>query len=248
MKRILPLAAALILAACNGSPDVVFTGPDDTQAASESGERVASSASSTAAVSKPVAAANTSQPRSVKIEVPFVPQAPFANWDDLHQEACEEMSLILVKAYLEKNTITFEQAEAELQDLVAWQTATGYPYDITAEEIARIAKDKYGLNAKATYDITVDDIKREIAKGNPVIVPAAGQMLGNPYFSGDGPPYHMLVVTGYDDDEFITNDVGTKRGKDYRYDQDVFFEAIHDWTGSKETIEQGKRAMVVVTK
>jgi hypothetical protein len=71
-------------------------------------------------------------------------------------------------------------------------------------------------------------------------------MLGNPYFSGDGPPYHMLVLTGYKRGKFITNDPGTRRGEGYMYKEDVIMNAIHDWAGSKETIRDGEKAMMVV--
>jgi hypothetical protein len=95
--------------------------------------------------------------------------------------------------------------------------------------------------------VTTESIKEELAKGNPIIIPAAGRRLLNPYFSGEGPWYHMLVVKGYDRNEFITNDPGTKRGDGYKYKYDVLVNAIHDWTGVKEEIEGGQRKMMVVT-
>jgi hypothetical protein len=39
------------------------------------------------------------QPPSLLINVPFSPQAPFAVWNPLHEEACEEMALIMVHHY-----------------------------------------------------------------------------------------------------------------------------------------------------
>jgi hypothetical protein len=191
---------------------------------------------------------SSSLPRSVQIDVPFVPQAPFALWDDLHQEACEEMSFLLTKHYLDGTPVTPELAERELQEMVRWMTQNGYAYDVTVEQLAGVIEEHYGMKAAVTYDIEIDDIKHELARGNPVILPLAGQRIGNPYFSGEGPPYHMLVVTGYDNDEFVTNDVGTKRGEGFRYPQHVLFDAIHDWTGDKETIDEGRKAMLVVTR
>ena len=232
------VSLALLLAACTQGPDIVFEKPPEQTEAVQT-----SSTSSSEYSSSPVL-----ESRSVLIKLPFVPQAPFANWDALHQEACEEMSLILVRHYLEGTNVTAQQAEQELQEVVSWMDDIGLPYDVTMEELARVAEEKYGLKARVRTDVTIESIKAELAAGNPVILPLAGQMLGNPYYSGDGPPYHVFVVVGYDNDEFITHDVGTKRGANYRYDQEVVFNAIHDWTGSKETIEQGKKAMLVVTK
>jgi len=72
-------------------------------------------------------------------------------------------------------------------------------------------------------------------------------MLGNPYFSGEGPWYHMLVITWYDHRGFITNDPGTKRGEGYHYDEATLINAIHDWTGVKENIAQGGKSMLIIT-
>ena len=238
MRNSLAITVTLsaLLVGCTAAPDVVFTAPQDTAPAPQ--EEIADDHDDLAEESL--------VPESVQIRMTFVPQAPFANWDEAHGEACEEMSLILVHHYLKGTPLSFEQAEQELQALLKWETENGYDIDVTAEEVAQIARDYYGHEAKAVSNITIDDIKKEVAQGNPVIVPAAGRKLGNPYFSGAGPWYHMLVVTGFDNDEFVTHDVGTKRGENYRYDQHVFFDAIHDWTGVKEEIEKGPKAMVVV--
>jgi hypothetical protein len=236
------LSAFLI--GCSQTPDIVFTQPDDVSAAS-----LEQTASVTSAESE-ISSAETETPTrdSVLIKVPFVAQAPFANWDALHQEACEEMSMLLVKHYLEGTSVGPELAEKELQDTVSWMDDVGLPYDVTMEELGRTAEELWKLNARVEENVTIESIKEELSKGNPVILPFAGQQLGNPYFSGDGPPYHVLVVIGFDGKNFITNDVGTKRGASYKYDQDVLFSAIHDWTGSKETIEQGPKKMLVLSK
>lgn len=193
-------------------------------------------------------------PDKIDLDVPFSSQAPFAVWDELHEETCEEMSLIMAMHYVKgmRGNLSPSAAEDELQSLVAWETAQGYGYDVTIAELADIARAHYGLNARVRDDVSEDSIKEELATGHPVIVPAAGRMLGNPYFSGEGPWYHMLVITGYRSDLFgrtifITNDPGTKRGDGYEYKADVVLNAIHDWTGVKEEIAQGKKTMLIVT-
>lgn len=239
-------------------PDVVFP-LGNTSSSLSSTERssaqtsvtsVTSATSSTITAASSIPAANTNEdlPASVRIDVPFASQAPLQNWDALHQEACEEASLILVKYFLEGKTITPQTMEDEIQKLVAWETANGYKIDVDTEELLTIAKELYGLNGRIVTDVSVESLKRELAAGNPVIIPAAGQTLGNPYFSGDGPPYHMLVVVGYDSKNFITNDVGTRRGEGYKYDYDTLINAIHDWNGSTDTILSGPKRMLVITK
>jgi Peptidase_C39 like family len=243
--------AVLLLSGCNPEPVVVDPTPTASSSssalptASSSGEGgISTSSSSVAAASS--SAAPVAQPASKLLDVVFSVQAPFANWDALHQEACEEISLIMVHHFLTGTPLSKEDAEKEIQEMVAWQTENGYGEDVTAAEIGAIAKSLYGHNFRLLTNVTAQSLRQEIAKGNPVIIPAAGQMLGNPYFSGDGPPYHMLVVTGYTGDTFIVNDPGTKRGEDYKYSADVLIDAIHDWTGSKDTITSGAKTAVVI--
>lgn len=187
-------------------------------------------------------------PRSVLIEVPFTSQAPDANWDPPYNEACEEASLIMVQRYLAGEELTTEEADQEILNLTTWIAYQNLPIDVTIQQLAKVAEEYYSLQTKILTKPTVEDIKAEVAQGNPVILPLAGQRIGNPYFSGDGPPYHMLVVIGYNSTQFITNDPGTKRGQQYRYKYDTIMNAIHNWNGSPETIETGEPVALVVTK
>ncbi len=188
-------------------------------------------------------------PARVFIEVPFASQAPLGDWGMPYQEACEEASLILVHHFLEQMPLTREVMDAEIKRMVAYEMEElGSDADIGAEETAVVAEKFYGYRATVTYDPGIDDIRRELAFGNPVIVPLAGRDIGNPYYSGEGPWYHMLVIIGYDTKYFITNDVGTRRGASYKYRQQVLYDAIHDWTGVKEDILNGRKAMIVLTK
>lgn len=244
------LACGLLLSACSNQTYQVTFPLSHESSSSASDQSSAGIAYSSAATSQTHTAASSasSLPASVKIDVPFESQAPLQNWDALHEEACEEASLILVQRYLTGQMISPQQMDDEIHKLVNWETANGYAQDVTVSQLKDIAHGIYGLHGTIITDITADSIKRQIASGNPVIIPAAGQMLGNPYFTGQGPPYHMLVVIGYDDTSFITNDVGTRRGANYRYSYSTLLNAVHDWTGSNATIESGRRAMLVLKK
>lgn len=190
----------------------------------------------------------TPPPGSAQIDVSFASQAPLGNWDDPYQEACEEASLILVHHYLSGEPLTPEIMDKEILDIVAWMTDHGYGQDVTMAQLAEVAREYYGYDARVVMEVSADAIKQEVGSGNPVILPLAGRELGNPYYSGEGPWYHALVVTGYTGSKFVTNDVGTKRGEGYAYSYDVLVDAIHDWTGVKEEIGGGPKAMLVVTK
>lgn len=183
---------------------------------------------------------------SLLIDVPFAPQSPFAVWDKLHEEACEEMSLIMVHHFLEGTKLSMADAETEVQAMIAWERDHDYADDVSSSQLGDIAKSLYMYHVRVLTNVTADTLRTELALGNPIIIPAFGRALKNPYFSGAGPFYHMLVVTGYSGDGFITNDPGTKQGAQYWYSSKVLMNALHDWTGVKEEIATGLKTAVVV--
>lgn len=200
---------------------------------------------------------------NVNFEVPFTSQAPFSVWDDLHNEACEEAALVMAKYWLSEEKLTKEKAEKEILDSIAWQNENwGGHYDLPAEKIVELGKEYFKIEKiDIIYQPTLEDIKEEISKGNLVIVPTAGRLLKNPYYRQPGPIYHLLVVRGYDDKLIITNDPGTKRGENFKYTYQNFFDSIHDWPygppdyGQKllkddkaKAILNGQKAMIVVEK
>ncbi len=184
------------------------------------------------------------------LAVPFTPQAPHADWGLPYQEACEEASLMMANAYLTNaGAFTPDEADRQILALVAWEKQRfGYYEDTTAEEVATMAREYYKFpRSKAVKISSIEDVKNEIRKGLPVLLPAAGRELRNPYFSGAGPLYHMLVAKGFTNDgKIITNDPGTRRGADYLYDPAVLWNAIHDWNGGD--VAHGAKVMVVVEK
>lgn len=189
-------------------------------------------------------------PVKVNLPVPFLCQAPYADWSQPWQDACEEAAIIMAMHYVKSEPLDREPGKYEILGLVKFQEKKyGGHHDLTAKRTAKLIRDYYQYNEmEVRYKFDVEDIKAELAKGKVVIAPMAGRLLGNPYYRRPGPAYHYMVFKGYDDraGEFITNDSGTRRGRDYRYKYNVAYNAIHDWTGSKETIAQGKKAMIVV--
>lgn len=177
---------------------------------------------------------------------PFQSQAPFANWDKLHDEACEEAAVILVQYWQKGKSLSAETMDDEILKMVDWEINNwGLHKDLTIKETAEMAKEFYGLNLTPKYGITIDDIKKQIAQDNPVIIPTAGRLLGNPYFRSPGPVYHMLVVIGYEGNNIVVQDIGTRRGDHYKYNKEVLYNAIHDWNGTEESINNGRKAMLV---
>ncbi|MBM2820892.1 MAG: hypothetical protein HW405_652 [Candidatus Berkelbacteria bacterium] len=177
---------------------------------------------------------------------PFQSQAPLGNWDALHEESCEEASLILVKYWKDGKSLSADQMENEIQKMIAWENDNGFPQDLTVAQLGQVAQKYYEMSKpRVEYDITISDIKKAIAQNHPVIIPAAGRLLGNPYFTAPGPIYHMIVAIGYQGNTIIVQDVGTRRGNNYNYNQKILLNAIHDWSGNKENIATGKKAILI---
>ena len=154
-------------------------------------------------------------------------------------------------AWARGEALTPARAQEEILKLIDFeQYHFGYHEDAAIRETAKLITRHYRYaGASVLYDIGRDDIRRALADDNIVIVPVAGAALRNPYYAVP-PPYHMLVVIGYDDSaqEFITNDPGTRNGESIHYTYDTLEQAIHDWTGSDATIFTGRKGMIVVGK
>jgi hypothetical protein len=191
-------------------------------------------------------------PPKTELNVPFLCQAPFGNWEQPWQDACEEAAIIMAMHYAHNQPLTKKSGKQEILKLIAFQRQNyGGHDDLTAEKATQLIKDYYQVpNVTLLSSFEVEDIKKILAKGNLVIAPAAGRQLKNPYFHQPGPPYHYLVFKGYDDtkQQFITNDPGTRRGEGLRYPYKTAYAAIHDWTGSRKTISQGRKVIMVINR
>ena len=192
-------------------------------------------------------------PKKIDWKVPFMVQSPFAKWDKLHEEACEEASLIMLKYYNIDKKLDKQTAENEIQNIVKYQIKKyGDFYDTDMQITKEIGEKYFGLsNLRIIEDFEIVDLKKELVQGNIILIPIAGQELKNPYFSGAGPLYHNLVIVGYDDEKnvFITNDPGTKRGEKYKYKQELLYNAIHDFSGDLTRMSKGaKKAIVLVAE
>ena len=191
----------------------------------------------------------------ILIDVPFTPQAPFSEWSNPKlSNGCEEASALMAMSWVKGMTLTPELARQEILAISDYELANyGVYLDTSAQDaVDRIFKGYYGYNkVELSYDISIEDIKNELRKGNLVITPMNGQELHNPYYTQPGPLRHMLVIIGYDPNtkEFITNDPGTRQGKQYRYSEQVLFDAIRDYsTGNDLPLPPKRTAMIVVKR
>ncbi len=192
------------------------------------------SASSPAATvsQSPTATPSANPLSSVLLPVPFTVQAPDADWSEPWKEGCEEAALLMVDAYLKGNhadRLPADVMKTEIARMVDWQqNRFGSHRDLGVAEMAIIAKEYLGRTPEINAAASLEDIKNELRAGNPVIVPAAGQLLENPYFKQPGPPYHVFVLTGFTGKEMIANENGTRRGYQYHYPEAILKAALHD--------------------
>lgn len=186
----------------------------------------------------------------VVLSVPFTVQAPDADWSEPWDEGCEEAALLMVDAYLKgdrSEKLPEQKTKEQIKQMVTWEERRfGGHYDLGVADIAVIAKEYLGYQKiRVETNGTFGALRDELRAGHPVILPAAGQLLKNPYFKQPGPPYHVFVLTGFDGNEFIANENGTRRGADYRYSQQTLEAAWHDYQKDQPS-EAGPRSYLVL--
>lgn len=192
-------------------------------------------------------------PSTLSLPVPFTPQAPTGNWDQLHNEACEEASSIMANAYfsgMTDVTLKPEFVEQQITSLTQWeQNNFGYFLDINSQEVVKMITANYNLQAKVVEgNFTSDDIKKELTQNHLVLLPADGKLLGNPNFRNPGPPYHMLVLKGYVGNQIITNDPGTRKGLNYPYTFTTLYQANGNFDHATHEVDLTDKNYIVVWK
>ena len=195
----------------------------------------------------------TAPSTSILHEMSFTAQAPFGEWSDPRlQDGCEEAASLMAVSWARGETFTLAYAKAEILAVSEYEEATYGSYHDTsaADTLGRIIEGYFGFNgAHLARNVTKEDMIAQLYAGNVLIIPTNGRALQNPNFTNGGPDRHMLVVKGYDvaTDEFITNDNGTRQGEGYRYNAELLWEAIRDYSsGNHEPIVGASKVMIVV--
>lgn len=193
---------------------------------------------------EPTSTPTPSTSAAPRTSIQFLSQAPTGNWDPTHDDACEEASLMMVYYALKNRSLPpVAQADEELVSLVRHGEAMGQKPSITLAQLQELSQDFYGIQGEIRSTVTREALITDLNRGGYIIIPAAGQVLGNPYFTPPGPVYHMLVVHGYDAtrDQFITHDPGTRHGANYRYGSSVLVNAIRDYDAGEDIMNGSPR-------
>ena len=104
--------------------------------------------------------------------------------------------MTMVVKYIKNEPLDAHIMEQSLLSLVKWETDNGYKVDLTAQETVDILAKYFNVTATLDTNVTTSEIKKQLAGGKVIILPAAGQHLGNPNYTAPGPVYHMLVIRG----------------------------------------------------
>lgn len=187
-------------------------------------------------------------PKQLTLAVPFTSQAPEKKWDQPWQDACEEAAALMIDAYYKKYKLSVMFARDEIIKMVAWEEGQGWERSIEVEKIQIIFEQYLGLAPKKKVRLienpTVEQLKRLIAQGKPIYAVADGKVLPNPHFRSGGPEYHALIIKGYNETEFITNDPGTQFGEGLKYQYEDVMMSLRDWNGGD--VKDGRRVVLVI--
>ena len=181
---------------------------------------------------------------SENLAVPFTTQAPNAVWDDTHKTMQEEASFLMVIQYYEGASDPIDPiiANAAFSVMIDAETKAGLGENLTASEFGTFAESYASMKFIVVDNPTIDQIKTYISAGTPVLVPVVTEKMGNEFYLNDAAIYHYVVIRGYDGENFITNDPGTRHGENYSYAQSVIMDAMGDWnsgdpsTGTKRIL------------
>ncbi len=180
------------------------------------------------------------------LNISFSSQAPIGNWTGSWQNTCEETSILIVDAFYNNQELNLNSAEQGIANInQIKETYFGKSKDEEAGKIAQLINNFFNWEADVVASPTVEQMKEQIQKKHPIILPAYGKYLKNPYFLNGGPDYHVLVISGYDDinQEFITQEPGTQYGRNLRYSYETIIDAMHDFVAGNKTKTGAKVAI-----
>ena len=172
----------------------------------------------------------------VELPVPFIPEMPEGVSGSPWVNACEEASIAMIAHYYSgRLEVSAAEAIKYMRTLFAFQDGL-YRSNANSDATrsARIIEEAAGFRATIVEYPSLDDLKRELREGRPIMTFHYGFALGNPNipFLPTGSSFHTLVLKGYDDRtrEFITNDNGDRSaGAGRRYPYDTFLDSLHDY-------------------
>lgn len=177
------------------------------------------------------------------LSVPFTTQAPESDWNQPWQDACEEAAIVMLQSFYGGTHLNVSSSKEMILKILERETELGWGGSVEMEKIKQLAEEFVDREFVIIKNPKAEDLREAIINNNPVLVVADGKTLPNPFFKNGGPVYHALVVRGFTDEGFITNDPGTRFGENFFYTTDGLLENIHDWNGGN--VSQGEMIILV---
>lgn len=170
-------------------------------------------------------------PTAAPLTVPYVSQVPDGQWVLPWSQACEEASIAMVEGFYHgKTKLDVADTKARMQQFITWENETfKLNEDTDAEQTKELIASQSGFSARVVRDPSLEGIKNELAAKRPVI--ALINMYKFYHEPSQGDSYHVLVITGFDEEkkEFIVNDPARER---QRYSYSDMMSALHDFNAT----------------
>ena len=183
-------------------------------------------------------------------DVPFICQAPMAEWDDYrHQDGCEEACGAMALSWVRRELILAKEvAKKRILDFCEYEeVALGFCEDTGVDDTVRMIEGFWEISIVSLWQPTVSQLKTLLRTGHIMPIPINGTLRGLRSERIDGDKIllnynlhesdrHMVLLIGYNDEKgtFIVHDPGTKNGACYNFDQQEFVESICDYpSGSR---------------
>ena len=172
----------------------------------------------------------------VSLAVPYIKEAPDDNWVGPWKNACEEASIAMVESFYKgEREINVPATKNFMMALFNEQNRLyGSNADADAKRTVALINKYTSFNAYIKTNPTIDELKKQLYERHPVISLHYGYELKNKNipFVPTGSYYHMMVITGYDNQtgNFITNDPGDRfEGKAHAYEYNLFMKSLADF-------------------
>lgn len=169
----------------------------------------------------------------VELITPFISQAPLGDWKAPWAEYAEEAVILMIDMTGEELS-SARFLSTELLNLDRWITNHfGFTPSLSAEQTMEVITEHLGKEAFLTEELTESSLKAFLDQGNLIVLPVNGISLENPHYSKPGPEHHILLVTGYTENGFITHDPGTSYGENFVYNTKTLIASIQDLDGGR---------------
>ncbi len=178
-------------------------------------------------------------PKEKEINVKFYSQFPLdiATWIKYHepyQNFCEESSLLNWYYYLvwkEPNLKEYNKDLLKLKELEDLLFEFWYKHTSIQDTLKLLIafQDKQKVFWEIIENPTIQIIKEHISKWDLIIAPLYWKWLSNNLFRGWWPIYHNLIIKGYTEQNFITNEVWISKWDWFMYNQEELIKNIYNY-------------------